>query len=67
MKNADDVFEALAARFRVLSALMRLKIMRAVCEQEMGVSQIVDELGATQTNISRHLKERRNRPAILVL
>lgn len=29
--------------------------MHAVCEREMSVSQIVEELGATQTNISRHL------------
>ena len=55
MENSDNVFEALAARFRVLSEPMRLKIMHAVCRQEMSVSQIVDELGATQTNISRHL------------
>ncbi|OGA03563.1 MAG: hypothetical protein A3H35_12600 [Betaproteobacteria bacterium RIFCSPLOWO2_02_FULL_62_17] len=55
MNNSDEVFEALAACFRVLSEPTRLKIMHAVCEKEMSVSQIVEELGATQTNISRHL------------
>jgi DNA-binding transcriptional ArsR family regulator len=34
---------------------MRLRIMHAICEEEKTVSQIVEELGATQTNISRHL------------
>jgi DNA-binding transcriptional ArsR family regulator len=29
--------------------------MHAICEDEKSVSQIVEELGATQTNISRHL------------
>jgi DNA-binding transcriptional ArsR family regulator len=29
--------------------------MHAICEEEKTVSQIVEELGATQTNISRHL------------
>ena len=55
MDKSSEVFEALAACFRVLSEPTRLKIMHAVCEKEMSVSQIVEELGATQTNISRHL------------
>jgi DNA-binding transcriptional ArsR family regulator len=51
----DHAFDAVAAYFSVLSEPTRLRIMHAICEQEKTVSQIVEELGATQTNISRHL------------
>jgi DNA-binding transcriptional ArsR family regulator len=55
MENLDHAFDAVAAYFSVLSEPTRLRIMHAICEQEKTVSQIVEELGATQTNISRHL------------
>jgi DNA-binding transcriptional ArsR family regulator len=55
MENLDHAFDAVAAYFSVLSEPTRLRIMHAICEQEKTVSQIVGELGATQTNISRHL------------
>lgn len=50
-----DAFGIVASYFSVLSEPMRLRIMHAICEEEKTVSQIVEELGATQTNISRHL------------
>lgn len=55
MDELDPVFDAVAAYFSVLSEPTRLRIMHAICETEKPVSQIVEELGATQTNISRHL------------
>ena len=55
MGELDGVFQAVASYFSVLSEPMRLQIMHAICEKEKTVSQIVMELGATQTNISRHL------------
>ena len=55
MKDLEHAFDAVAAYFRVLSEPTRLRIMHSICEQEKPVSQIVEELGATQTNISRHL------------
>jgi DNA-binding transcriptional ArsR family regulator len=51
----DHAFDAVASYFSVLSEPTRLRIMHAICEEEKTVSQIVEELGATQTNISRHL------------
>jgi DNA-binding transcriptional ArsR family regulator len=53
--NLEHAFDAVAAYFSVLSEPTRLRIMHAICEEEKPVSQIVEELGATQTNISRHL------------
>ena len=55
MEELDHAFDAVAAYFSVLSEPTRLRIMHAICEEEKTVSQIVEELGATQTNISRHL------------
>lgn len=55
MDKLNHAFDAVAAYFRVLSEPTRLRIMHAICEEEKTVSQIVEELGATQTNISRHL------------
>lgn len=55
MDELDPVFDAVAGYFSVLSEPTRLRIMHAICETEKTVSQIVEELGATQTNVSRHL------------
>ena len=55
MSELDPVFDAVAAYFSVLSEPTRLKIMHAVCNGERTVSRIVEETGATQTNVSRHL------------
>jgi len=55
MNELDDVFEAVATYFSMMSEPTRLKIIHAICQEEKSVNQIVEELGATQTNISRHL------------
>ena len=55
MDKLNHAFDLVASYFSVLSEPMRLRIMHAICEEEKTVSQIVDELGATQTNVSRHL------------
>ncbi len=49
------VFETVSRYFSLLSEPMRLRILHAICEGERSVSDIVDETGSTQTNISRHL------------
>ena len=55
MDQLSEAFNAVAAYFSVLSEPMRLRIMHSICESEKTVSQIVAEIGATQTNVSRHL------------
>ncbi len=55
MNQLGDAFDAVAAYFSVLSEPMRLRIMHCICETEKTVTQIVEETGATQTNVSRHL------------
>ncbi len=55
MSELDQAFDLVAAYFSVMSEPMRLKILHAICEKEKTVSEIVEELNATQTNVSRHL------------
>jgi DNA-binding transcriptional ArsR family regulator len=56
MNELDPVFATVAGYFGVLSEPTRLKIIHALCQgSEKTVNEIVEETGATQTNVSRHL------------
>ncbi len=55
MDEHHQAIDAVASYFRVLSEPTRIRIMRVICEEEKSVSQIVEELGGSQTNVSRHL------------
>jgi DNA-binding transcriptional ArsR family regulator len=55
MDQINDVFETVARYFALLAEPTRLRIMHSICQQEKPVSTIVEELGASQTNVSRHL------------
>jgi DNA-binding transcriptional ArsR family regulator len=51
----DTVFESVAELFSLLSTPIRLKIIRALCEGEKNVSQLLGEIETTQPNMSQHL------------
>jgi DNA-binding transcriptional ArsR family regulator len=51
----DEMLEAVSSRFKLLSEPMRLKILRVLCEREHTVQEIVNEVNASQANISKHL------------
>ena len=51
----DQVFDAVARYFGLLSERTRLKILHSICNAERSVTAIVAATGATQTNVSRHL------------
>lgn len=55
MEELEAVFDVVASYFSVMAEPTRLKIMHAICDDEKPVNVIVEELGATQTNVSRHL------------
>jgi DNA-binding transcriptional ArsR family regulator len=55
MDDRSHAVDAVATYFGVLSEPTRVRIMHAICEEEKTVSQIVEELGASQSNVSRHL------------
>jgi DNA-binding transcriptional ArsR family regulator len=56
--NIDDLdlmFDLAAETFRVMSAPMRLKIINSLCSEEKNVGQLLEEINATQPNMSQHL------------
>ena len=55
MDERSHAIDAVASYFGVLSEPTRIRIMHSICEEEKTVSQIVDDIGASQTNVSRHL------------
>ncbi len=52
---ADKVFEAAAELFALLSTPTRLRIVCALCDGEMNVGELVQQVGASQSNMSQHL------------
>ncbi len=51
----ERLFEVVSGYFGLLSEPTRLKILNAICEGELSVSEIVQRVESTQTNVSRHL------------
>jgi DNA-binding transcriptional ArsR family regulator len=51
----QEAFELIAGRFRVLAEPMRLRLLHALGDIEMSVSQLVEATGAGQANVSKHL------------
>ncbi|WP_341686158.1 metalloregulator ArsR/SmtB family transcription factor [Limnohabitans sp.] len=53
--DLDQLFEAVAESFSVLSAPMRLRIISRLCYGEKTVKQLLSEITTSQPNISQHL------------
>lgn len=53
--EGDQVFQLAAELFRVLSAPMRLRIIKSLCDHEKNVSELLVEIDTTQPNMSQHL------------
>lgn len=51
----DAACNEVAMRFRALSEPMRLKILRRLFRSEASVGEILEEVGGTQANVSKHL------------
>jgi DNA-binding transcriptional ArsR family regulator len=57
-KIPDQVLLLMAEKFRMLSEPTRLMILRTLMTKgELNVTQIVEQTGSTQANISKHLKQ----------
>lgn len=52
---SDRARELVAARFRALGEPMRLKILERLFRSPASVGEILDAVGGTQANISKHL------------
>jgi len=53
---SEEALTLIADRFKALGEPMRLKLIMAVEGGEKNVGQLVEALGTTQANISRHLQ-----------
>ena len=51
----DQVLQAVAELFSVLSTPIRLKIISAVCHGEKNVTELLSQIHTTQPNMSQHL------------
>ena len=52
----DEFLDLMAEKFRMLADPTRLAILRALMGGERNVSQLIDETGRNQANVSKHLK-----------
>lgn len=51
----ERLYEVVSDYFGLLAEPTRLKILNSICDGERSVSDIVERVGASQTNVSRHL------------
>lgn len=51
----DPLTELIAQRFRVLGEPMRIKLLDALRDGDASVGELVERLGASQQNVSKHL------------
>ncbi len=55
MQELEPVFAKVARYFSLLSDSSRLKVIHAICNQELSVSDVMVATGLTQSAVSRHL------------
>jgi ArsR family transcriptional regulator len=51
-----EILDLVAARFRAMGEPLRLRLLQELEHGERSVSELANLLGATQPNVSRHLK-----------
>jgi DNA-binding transcriptional ArsR family regulator len=51
-----EVVELVAARFRILGEPIRIQLLQALQTGERNVTQLVEDVGSTQPNVSKHLR-----------
>jgi DNA-binding transcriptional ArsR family regulator len=52
----DEFLDLMAEKFRMLADPTRLAILRTLMQGERNVTQVVEETGRNQANVSKHLK-----------
>ena len=52
---SDQLLERIAHRFRAMSNPVRLKILHSLQDGELSVSEILERIGGSQANASKHL------------
>lgn len=54
-KFSNELLDLVAVRFKILAEPMRLRILNSLRGGEKSVTELVEETGAGQANISKHL------------
>lgn len=54
-RDLERLFESVSGFFGLLAEPTRLKILNSLCDGERSVSEVVQSIDSTQTNVSRHL------------
>jgi DNA-binding transcriptional ArsR family regulator len=52
----DEFLDLMSEKFRMLADATRLAILRTLMQGERNVTQVVEETGRGQANVSKHLK-----------
>lgn len=52
---SDRAVEMIANRFKLLSEPMRLRLLQLLLDGEKNVNELVELIGSTQANVSKHL------------
>lgn len=55
MQELEPVFDKVARYFSLLSDPSRLKVIHAICNHELSVSDVLSVTGLSQSTVSRHL------------
>lgn len=55
MDETLRVFDQVAKYFALLADPTRLRVLSCLCAEERPVNEVVEQIGLTQANISRHL------------
>ena len=53
---SPETMQMVADRFKVMSDTMRLRILSVLQDGELSVNEVVEKTGASQPNVSKHLK-----------
>jgi DNA-binding transcriptional ArsR family regulator len=53
---SNDAYSMLGEKFKALSEPVRLRLIYALLARERTVSELVEETGSSQANVSKHLK-----------
>ena len=53
---SEEAFEMLGEQFKAFSEPMRLKLVYTLMDGEKSVSELVEETGGLQANVSKHLR-----------
>ena len=56
MQFSPQAIELIAERFRILGEPLRIRLLQALRKGEKSVGQLAEEVGASQPNVSKHLR-----------